>query len=410
MTDRAVLLRIAAACTLTCMLGADDSQPAPTNLRGAEYPRVHSDNRVTFRLKAPGARKVQLQPNMVELNTPGTENGLGKGPYDMVRGEDGVWTVTTPPAVPGFHLYHFLVDDLAANDPGSQTVMTGMPELGYGQSYLCSGIEVPEKETDADFYLPHDVPHGVVQELWYYSKVTAAWRRVHVYTPPTYDRDSEARYPVLYLQHGGAEDDGSWSQGGRVNFIMDNLLAAKKAVPMLVVMDHGYANKPGESDPYTAEAYAAQDPVSRALFEELVIRDLIPTIDTRYRTIADREHRAIAGMSRGARQAVQIGLHHLDTFAYLGGFSTTSVARDFKPEVYDNGIFTKVDLLNSKLKLLWFGDGMAELNYPALKQFHETLTKLGVKHAYYESPGTAHEWLTFRRELHEFAPHLFRPE
>jgi len=301
-------------CSLTWAQGADDSRPAPSNVRAAQYPRVHSDYRVTFRLEAPGARKVQLKPNAVLTNTAGTENGLGKGPYDMVRDENGVWSVTTPPAVPGFHLYHFLVDGLAVTDPGSETYINSIVEVKLGQSFPVSGIEVPEK--GVDFYLPQDAPHGVVQELWYRSKVTAEWRRVHVYTPPEYDREIRVRYPVLYLQHGGAEDDNAWVRQGRVSFIVDNLLAAKKAVPMLVVMEHGYANRPGET------AANAED-----VFEDLVIRDLIPAIDGRYRTLADREHRAIAGSSRGARPALDIGLAHLDTFAYIGDFSGTGAAR-----------------------------------------------------------------------------------
>jgi len=369
---------------------ADDSRPAPTNVRGAEYPRVHSDYRVTFQLKAPEARNVQLQPSAGAV-----ENGLGKGPYDMVRGEDGVWSVTTPPAVPGFHYYHFVVDGLDANDPGSETFMAGR---------ATSGIEVPEKSVD--FYLPKDVPHGVVQELWYRSKVTAEWRRAYVYTPPEYDRDLRRRYPVLYLQHGGDEDDTAWVRQGRVNFIMDNLLAAHKATPMLVVMERGYANRPGE----TQGPEYVPAPNAPSAFEDLVLHDLIPTIDARYRTIADREHRAIAGLSMGAYQALQIGLDHLDTFAYIGDFSAGFHARDFSPETSTDGIFSKPDVLNSRLKLFYVASGTAEMYYQYLKPFHETLNKLGVKNVFYESPGTSHEWLTWRRHLNDFAPRLFRTE
>ncbi len=392
---RALLLSML-ACGLALAQNADDSRPAPTNVRGAEYPRVHSDYRVTFRLQAPEARKVQLEPNA----TGWVANGLGKAPYDMVRGGDGVWSVTTPPVVPGFHLYEFLVDGLPVNDPGSETFMNG---LGDGQSRAVSGIEVPEK--GVNFYLPQDVPHGVVQELWYRSKVTAEWRRVFVYTPPEYDRQVRVRYPVLYLQHGGTEDETGWVRQGRVSFIMDNLLAAKKAVPMLVVMENGYADTPGET---SRARYDAQDLASRARFEDLVIHDLIPTIDARYRTIADREHRAIAGKSRGAGQALEIGLAHLDTFAYIGDFSGASEAEEFKAETSYKGMFTKADLLNSKLKLVWVGAGTAEPRYKYLKRLDESLEKLGVRHVFYESAGTGHEWLTWRRHLNDFAPRLFR--
>jgi enterochelin esterase-like enzyme len=381
---RSILLSML-ACGLGWAQGVDDSRPAPTNVRGAEYPRVHADYRVTFRLKAPEARNVQLAPGAGAV-----ENGLGKGPYDMVRGEDGVWSVTIPPAVPGFHMYHFNVDGLAVNDPGSETFMAGR---------ATSGIEVPEKSVD--FYLPQDVPHGVVQELWYRSRVTAEWRRIYVYTPPEYDRQIRTRYPVLYLQHGGSEDETGWVRQGRVSFIMDNLLAAHKAVPMLVVMERGYALRPGETPPPALTT-------APTAFNDAVIQDLIPTIDARYRTIADREHRAVASLSMGANQALQIGLGHLDTFAYIGDFSGGFPARDFKPETSNNGIFLKPDLLNSRLKLLWVGAGTAELYYQYLKPFHETLEKLGVRHVFYESPGTSHEWLTWRRHLNDFAPRLFR--
>ena len=415
------LLLCMLACSLTWAQGGDDSRPAPTNVRGADYPRVHSDSRVTFRLEAPEARRVQLQPNSAAE----AENGLGKGPFDLVRGKDGVWTLTTPPVVPGLHIYHFLVDGMPAIDPGSETFMAGRGGAHYGESLANSGVEVPEK--GVDFYLLKDVPHGVVQELWYYSKVTAEWRRAFVYTPPEYDRNSRARYPVLYLQHGGGDNESGWVRQGRMSFIMDNLLAAKKAVSMLVVMERGYANPPAGTQPpggaasaltaWTAiagdsagasSAFRVQDLVSCLRFEDLVIRDLIPTIDARYRTIADREHRAIAGLSRGGEQAMQIGLAHLDTFASIGDFSGGSSARAFNPETSNNGIFKKVDVLNSKLKLLWVGSGEAEEPAYHYRRFHETLDKLGIRHVFYESPGTSHEWLTWWRHLNQFVPHLFR--
>ena len=362
-------------------------------------------------LVAPQARKVQLQPNIVEVNPDGTANGLGQKPYDMLRDHNGVWTVTTPPVVPGFHYYHFVVDGLIVNDPGTEAFTTGVgDEAHYGIGLVTSGVEVPEK--GVDFYLPKNVPHGAVQELWYFSKVTSGWRHAYIYTPPDYDVRA-ARYPVLYLQHGGAQDETGWVREGHVSFIMDNLLAEKKIVPMLVVMEYGYAPKLIETAPkigvlFDPKAYRAQDPESRARFEELMIRDLIPTIDARYRTIPDREHRAIAGLSRGAAQALQIGFDHLETFASIGAFSGGSAGHDFKAEASYNGILTKPGLLNSKLRLLWVGDGTAEPTYQDSKGFHEALQKLGIKHAYYESPGTSHEWLTWRRHLYDFAPRLFR--
>ena len=181
------------AILLSCILpasAADDAKPASTNVANAQYPCIHPDRRIAFRLRAPAATKVQVQPG-------GADNGLGKGPFDMQRGEDGTWTVTTPPAVAGFHYYWLIVDGVAVNDPGSETF------FGWGRQ--CSGIEVPEE--GVDFYDTKDVPHGEVRALWYHSKITGQPRRAFVYTPPGYDRDPRQRYPVLYLQHGAGEDE-----------------------------------------------------------------------------------------------------------------------------------------------------------------------------------------------------------
>jgi Putative esterase/Carbohydrate-binding module 48 (Isoamylase N-terminal domain) len=222
---------------------ADDSRPASSNVLNAPYPRVHSDNRVTFRLTAPTAQKVQLQPG-------GADNGLGKGPIDMSRDDQGVWSITLPAAVPGFHYYWFLVDGLAVNDPGSDTF------FGWGRQ--TSGIEVPEP--GADYYEPRSVPHGDVRQRLYESKVTGAWRRAYVYTPPDYDANVKTRYPVLYLQHGAGENATGWTKQGRANLILDNLIAAGKAKPMIVVMDTGYATKP-DATPVQGATGAPQVPM-----------------------------------------------------------------------------------------------------------------------------------------------------
>ena len=203
-----------------------EGKPASTNIRGSEYPRIHDDLRVTFRIKAPDAQKVEF-------------GFFDNKRYAAKKGEDGFWTATTDPVVPGFHYYRMFIDGVQVNDPASQTF--------YGTGKDTSGIEVPEK--GVDYYLPKDVPHGEVRERWYFSKTTQDWRRIFVYTPPGYDADRETRYPVLYLQHGGGEDETGWPNQGRMSFIMDNLIAAKKARPMLVVMEQGYARRPGETAP-----------------------------------------------------------------------------------------------------------------------------------------------------------------
>src|SRR4051794_18404750 len=282
-----------------------ESAPASSNVRGAEYPRIHTDLRVTFRIKAPDAQKVEFA-----FFTPKR--------YPATKGEGGFWTATTDPQVPGFHYYRVFIDGAEVADPSSESY--------YGTGKDTSGIEIPEK--GVDFYLPKDVPHGEVRERWYRSKTTEQWRRAFVYTPPGYDADRDRRYPVLYLQHGGGEDGRGWPNQGRVAFILDNLIAEGKAKPMLVVMEQGYARKPGEAAAPTgppAKGAAGQPPrdLGRMFgaFEEVMVKDLIPMIDSTYRTIPERESRAMAGLSMGGMQTFQIGLKHLDLFAHLGGFS-----------------------------------------------------------------------------------------
>jgi enterochelin esterase-like enzyme len=369
---------------------AADPIPAPSNVRGAEYPRIHADRRVTFRIKAPDAKKVEF-------------GFFPSKRYPAQKGTDGFWTATTDPLVAGFHYYRVFIDGADVNDPSSETF--------YGTGKQTSGIEIPEK--GVDFYLPRDVPHGEVRERWYRSKTTKQWRRVFVYTPPGYDAESDRRYPVLYLQHGGGEDERAWPNQGRVGFILDNLIADRKAKPMLVVMAQGYARRPGEAAPPPRGRRGAPRDFSRlfAAFEEVMVKDLIPLIDATYRTVADRENRAMAGLSMGGMQTFQITLKHLDLFAYIGGFSGAGGGfggAPFDPKKAYGGVMADADKFNKQVRLLWLGIGTAEGRmYQGIKNYHQALEKAGIKHTYYESPGTAHEWLTWRRCLHEFAPLLF---
>jgi enterochelin esterase-like enzyme len=374
-----------------------DTIPAPSNNRGAEYPRIHADLRATFRIKASSAQKV-------EFAFFGTSTR-----YAAVKNEDGFWSATTEPLVPGFHYYRVFIDGVEVNDPSSETF--------YGTGKETSGIEVPEK--GVDFYLPKDVPHGEIRERWYFAKTTQQWRRVFVYTPPGYDADRNTRYPVLYLQHGAGEDERGWSNQGRVAFILDNLLAERKMKPMLVVMERGYARRPGDPVQPPGAPRPAVPGQNRpapdfsrmfSAFEQVMVDDLIPMIDATYRTIPDRDHRAMAGLSMGGMQTFQIGLKHLDLFAYLGGFSGGGGfgGQAFDPRTAHGGVMADADAFNKKMRLIWLGIGTAEGRmYEGIKNFHEALTKSGIKNVYYESPGTAHEWLTWRRCLHEFAPLLF---
>ncbi|MCL6544376.1 MAG: esterase [Bryobacteraceae bacterium] len=359
------------------------SQPVWTNLPGAEYPRVHSDLRVTFRLQAPNAQKVELVPG-------GNDNGLGAGPFEMTKDEKGFWTVTTPSAVPGFHYYWFSVDGLAVNDPNTYTF--------FGWNKECSGIDIPDPQ--GDFYQVKDVPHGDLRSRWYYSKTTQSWRHIIVYTPPDYDANPKGRYPVLYLQHGSGESERSWAEQGRVNFILDNLIAAKKARPMIVVLENGMvASKPGAAPGAGGRRNEA--------FAEVVIHDLIPYIDANFRTLPDRMNRAIAGLSMGAGQALQIGLSNLDKFAYIGAFSGGGI-RNFDLTTSYNGVFRDPAAFNKRVRVLWFGAGSAEAaRMTAVKESVEAMNKAGIKAVWFESPGTSHEWQTWRRSLNDFAPRLF---
>ncbi|MFO0959620.1 MAG: alpha/beta hydrolase-fold protein [Isosphaeraceae bacterium] len=371
---------------------APEGVPASTNIRGSEYPRILDDLRVTFRIKAPDAQKVEF-------------GFFDNKRYAATKSDDGNWTATTDPVVPRFHYYRVFLDGVQVNDPSSRTF--------YGTGRDTSGIEVPEK--GVDYYLPKDVPHGEVRERWYFSKTTGDWRRIFVYTPPSYDADRETRYPVLYLQHGGGEDETGWPDQGKMSFILDNLIADGKAKPMLVVMEQGYARRAGEAPVPTAPPAPGQRPdLSRMFgaFEDVMVKDLIPMIDATYRTKADRDHRAMAGLSMGGMQTFQIGLKHPELFASLGGFSGGGGGfggGEFDPKTAHGGVMADADAFNKKMRLVWLGIGTDEPQrmYESVRDYHLALQKAGIRHTYYESPGTSHEWLTWRRCLHEFAPLLF---
>ncbi len=362
----------------------DQSQPASTNVNSA-YPRIHPDLRVTLRLRAPDAKSVRVVGNF----------GLGKGgPWEMKRGEDGVWTVTTPPVIPGFHYYKLSVDGVEVNDPASDTF--------FGTGRPTSGIEIPEK--GVDFYHARDVPHGEVRSRWYRSKVTGQTRHIMVYTPPGYDSDSKKRYPVLYLQHGGGEDETGWTRQGHVNFILDNLIAAGKARPMIVVMEKGYARRAGE-----AARPAGRGRGDGGAFEDVVLKDLVPLIDSTYRTVAHREQRAIAGLSMGAGQALRIGLAHLDTFSAVGAFS--GAGRVDMKTAY-GGVFADPAAFDRKVSLLYLHAGTVSLDariHKGAKALYESLEEAGIKNVVFrDAKGFAHEWQTWRYALHDFAPRLFQ--
>jgi enterochelin esterase-like enzyme len=429
---RTLLLAVLASALLSAGAWAQppaDCKPNALNIPNAPYPCIFPDGRVMFRVNAPDAQKVRVR--------------LGQG-FDMAKEADGLWYVTTTPQVVGFHYYTISVDGAVVADPATRTF--------FGSGFDNSGIEVPE--ADAAYYTLKDVPHGQVRQRWYYSKVTGAWRRAYIYTPPGYDTSTKMRYPVLYLMHGWGENEQGWHTQGKVDVIMDNLIAEKKAKPFIIVMDNLNAVKPGESaalygargtltqavpqppappraagaptppaggapaaaagargagaPPTPAGARAGgMGPMSSSVFTEMMLTDLIPMVESTFRVAPGRENRAMAGLSMGGMQTFTTGLTNLDKFAYIGGFSGSSGGRGgFDPKTSSGGVFADAAAFNKKMKVLFLGIGSVE--GPGTKTFSDQLTQAGIKNVYYESPGTAHEWLTWRRCFRDFAPRLFR--
>lgn len=372
---------------------ADDAKPSSANVPGAEYPRSSPDGRVTFRVKAPDAHTVAINPFNGNIADTGY-NGLGKEPYAMTKDSDGFWTVTTPPIIPGFHYYTVLIDGASVDDPSSQTFFGALREL--------SGVEIPE--AGVDFYLPKEVPHGDVRIYWYHSGTTKQWERVFLYLPPGYDTNPQQRYPVLYLRHGGGEDETGWINQGHANFILDNLIAAGKAKPMILVMGSGYASPRNSATNQTPAARAQ----SMNQTVTMAVDELIPEIDAHFRTIADRDHRAIAGLSMGAGQTLAISMSHLEKFSAVGAFSRPP-SNNFDVKTAFDGVMANPAEFNKKLHVFWFGAGTAETGiFNSVKATRAAFDQAGIKYTYVEYPNLAHEWQSWRKQLNDFAPLLFR--
>jgi enterochelin esterase-like enzyme len=386
---------MALAVLLLCASGfaQDKTTRLSTTIPDASFPRLNADGSVEFRVKADHATHVQL---LMEL---------GHSTYDMVKGEDGYWKVTTKPLLPGFHYYAISVDGFDSNDPGSRVFFAARKEV--------SGLEVPGPESD--FFAVKNVPHGTVRTEWYFSKTTGQTRRIFVYTPPRYDQGI-TRYPVLYLQHGYGEDEAGWSDQGHENFILDNLIAAHNAKPMIIVNENGMTgvhfqppppprpgSAPGPPPPRTVSHFFMDE--RYAVLDGVISSDLIPYIDSHFRTIPDRDHRALAGLSMGGAQALRIGFNHLDQFAYIGAFSPAIAITDTTKD-YD-GALADPGKINQQLRLLWIGIGSDDFLLASVKQSHEILEKAGIRHVWVESSG-AHVWTVWRKYLADFAPRLFQ--
>lgn len=382
----------------SCSQDVADFHPATTNVWGAEYPRVDAAGRVQIRVKAPDAAKVKLN--------------FWSGPkLDMEKQPDGFWTVTTPPLVPGLHYYTLIIDGAEVSDTNSRAF--------FGGGKYASMVEIPEP--GSTYYSIQNVPHGQVREIWYHSKVTGTWRHALVYLPPQYDKQFKVRYPVLYLQHGAGEDETGWIRQGNANFILDNLIAAGSCKPMILVMAYGYARRAGQPAPdLTGKPFGSPEMMKAmqemtTAFEEDVTQALIPYIDSTFRTIPDRDHRAMAGLSMGGMQTFQVTLNHLDLFSYIGGFSGAAGplvlgGQKLDPRTAYNGVFADPATFAKRVHLLWLGVGTQEPERmrTGLRNLHASLLEAKIQHVFYESPGTDHEWQTWRRDLKDFAPRLFQ--
>jgi enterochelin esterase-like enzyme len=354
----------------------DDFVPSSLNQPGQAYPQVNSQGYARFRIEAPEAESVRVSLGLG-----------GSGGTVLTQDEDGVWTGTTAgPLDEGFHYYRLTVDGGTFNDPGTLNF--------FGSRRWESGIEIPAH--DRDFYALKDVPHGHVQQILFPSPSTDSVRRAFVYTPPGYEDNPGQRYPVLYLQHGWGEDETAWSNQGHANLIMDNLIAEGRTEPFLIVMTYGMTNdvQIGGLGSFDVSA-----------FETVLVDELIPYVDANFRTLSDQPNRAMAGLSMGGMETKSITLNNLDTFSYIGLFSGGSITLDD---------VNATPGYRDKVKLTFVSYGSKELNGGRggrggnPQSDAEALKAAGINSVFYVSPDTAHEFLSWRRSLHEMAPLLFR--
>jgi enterochelin esterase family protein len=372
---RSVLLPALLAAFVALSHGA-----APQTTPSVASPEVSADRRVTFRLRAPDANDVQVAGEFMQ------------GSRSMVKGDGGVWSLTIGPLEPEIYHYTFSIDGVRTIDPGNAIVKTGSTA-----STLASVLEVPGD--GAAFYDLRDVPHGEIHQLSYRSASLGTPRRIIVYVPPGYEQNPPTRYPVLYLLHGANGDENVWYRLGRVNAILDNLLAAGRATPFLVVMPNGYGVPPN------TPAAAGQN---TERFAKDLAEDVVPLVEARYRVARDRRARALVGLSMGGGQALVIGLNRLDLFSHVGGFSSGFGPNADFAKIYPR-LVESPKTANKDLRLLWIGCGSNDGALAASKRLSEFLNAHGVTHTFRETAG-AHTWMVWRQYLHEIAPLLFKQD
>ena len=356
-----------------------DAFIAETTIPGNEFPKIDKEGRAYFRIAAPDARKV-----IVDI--------CGKK-YDMQPDGKGNFMAVTDPLVPGFHYYFMNINGVNFIDPATETF--------FGCNREAGGIEIPEG-SEGDYYRPQQgIAHGQVRSIYYYANSSNEWRHAMVYTPAEYEKGKK-KYPVLYLQHGMGEDETGWSKQGRMQHIMDNLIASGEAVPMIVVMESGDIKAPfGGGDNRQGRSEYGNS------FYKVMLNDLIPYIDSNFRTLTDRDHRAMAGLSWGGHQTFDVVLNNMDKFSYIGTFSGAIFGLDVNT-AYD-GIFTRADEFNKNIHYFFMMSGTEGMDkmFQTEKTVND-LKALGINAHYYESTGTDHEWLTWRRGFRQFVPHLFK--
>ena len=359
----------------------EDSYSPVTNINRTSYPRVLADNSVMFHVNAPQAQNVQID--------------LGGTKYDMKKSASGAWTLTTKPQVPGFHYYSLIIDGVSVSDPASQTF--------YGCSRWSSAIEV--KETGmADFEI-QQVPHGEVRTVHYYSKVEETWRPLLIYTPAGYDEGKQS-YPVVYIQHGGGEDHRGWMEQGRSAQIMDNLIAAGKAVPLIVVSANSNvrSRNGGMGGGYSWQGMQT--------FRSELIDNVIPFVEKNFRVKKDRKNRAMCGLSMGGGQSFYIGLRDPDVFANVGVFSTgmfggISGASNFDLEAEVPGMLTDTKTFNNQFDVFFISCGEQDPRIEYTRSIVKKMRDSGVNVRFSSYLGD-HEWQVWRKSLHEFAQYLFK--
>ena len=375
---RTVLFLLTAFCCHVAACAQEFIVPT-TNINAQGHPHILPDNSVEFKIRSNedlSQMKVSLDPSC-----------------RFEKQTDGTWMAHTKPLVPGFHYYWFNMGGMDLSDPASRSY--------FGCGRMTSAIDIPE--AGCNFYDIKDVPHGRVSMLTYYSKVRQAYATMYVYTPASYSEGNK-RYPVLYLQHGGGEDESGWTHQGKTNHILDNLIAEGKAMEMIVVMANGNITVPGTGFGYSIQGMKG--------FEEELTKVVIPYIDNNFRTIPDKQHRALSGLSMGGGQAFFVGLQHTELFSYIGVFSTgvfggIRETKSFDAEAAMPGLVSQHDRYNKALKLFYISVGTDDPRLSSTQKAVADMKQSGLAITFNTFPGD-HEWQVWRKSLHDFAQKLFK--